>query len=450
MRLALALLLVVTVDEPKFDGKTRAEWLVSLKDGSVERIQAAESLAVFGRDGLDALFEACRSSDVDVRRWAAHGVTELGPEAHDRVGDIEALLAGESDAYVASELNKALLEIGKPGIAALERLLASESFTARTNAASTLMEHAPEKRDVATPAFREGVVQGIESLEGNDEVLAYYVAWLMRIDGALATLAGGGNQTKSALETIRKLAAQDENTLDALDVRLDPDDVEARRRLAKFFEANPSLPGLEDVLAHPPPDAELAATLEGSVDLSSDYSLGVSLKAVRALATLAEPGREALQRLAKTEHPTLGLVARYLLDGGEENQRRVIALLSHDTYHVREWASEEVASMGPVAIPHLAKILETDRTNVTWICGTLRRMAAEEGLPLLERIYREENDVVRSHVMWAWTAIAPRDEIVFSRLQDLRRHPNRSVRKDARRTLRAVYRRFPDLMKKAR
>lgn len=78
--------------EPRYEGRTFAEWQGDLKDLSPEvRMRAVEALGYFGPRAVPALIQALKDDTAKVRREAAAALGKIGPAAKDAVPALRAL-----------------------------------------------------------------------------------------------------------------------------------------------------------------------------------------------------------------------------------------------------------------------------------------------------------------------------------------------------------------------
>jgi HEAT repeat protein len=148
------------------DANSAAPSLVKLLHDDPDRAcSASTALGHLGPKVLPNLKLALQHQDADVRRWAAHAVQVMGPEAREAIDWlIEAL--DDSSAEVRSNTAEALASIGKESSHALTLSLKSDKPWRRMHAARALRRIDPSNAS-ATDAL-------IASMLSDDKELARY------------------------------------------------------------------------------------------------------------------------------------------------------------------------------------------------------------------------------------------------------------------------------------
>lgn len=98
--------------EPRYQGRTFAEWKGDLQDLSPGvRREAVWALGNFGPRAVPVLISALRDTDPVVRRWAANVLFKIGPAAKDAVPALAQALKKDTNWWVQVEASEALKKI---------------------------------------------------------------------------------------------------------------------------------------------------------------------------------------------------------------------------------------------------------------------------------------------------------------------------------------------------
>lgn len=152
-------------------------------ENSVLAVEAARALGSIGKTALPALIEAMRKKDPFIRRRAAAGLADLGPDAKDAVPVLVDALGDTEDGWVPRVACWALRNIGpaaKNALPRLRELLKENNNLLQMDAARAMVAIDP-KAEEARPVLRKL----IERYPGQIGVKA--AAALGKMEGGLAT-----------------------------------------------------------------------------------------------------------------------------------------------------------------------------------------------------------------------------------------------------------------------
>ena len=156
-------------DEPRYQGRTFAEWQGDLGDRSPEvRQRAVGALAHFGPTAVPALTRTTKDVTVQVRQAAVWTLGGMGPVAKDAVPALAQALA-DLNVHVRQTAAWALAAFGpaaENAVPELARAMSDPSTVVRANAAEALRAIGPAAKDAAL-ALARATLGGHSYVGGN-------------------------------------------------------------------------------------------------------------------------------------------------------------------------------------------------------------------------------------------------------------------------------------------
>lgn len=177
--LLYSMAIVTSAQDPRYEGRSFAQWEVDLQDLSPNvRLKAAQSLAHFGPKAIPALARSLNDPAPIVRTAVVKALGSLGPTAVpsfiSALGDAEQLVAG-----TAEEALKGIGPVGIPGLASYE---GHASFGRALKALVWVLDNAPLGSDT-----RKRALQDLRALPSSTAV-PVLVAALRHLDTEVRTI----------------------------------------------------------------------------------------------------------------------------------------------------------------------------------------------------------------------------------------------------------------------